>query len=78
MKKFLVMFSVVLAVLCLSACTQTLTATPDEIIIIQEYYDLRSNSAVREATEHCAHFGKAARLTSKTGRIRRYACEHGS
>ncbi len=78
MKKFLVLFSVVLAVLYLSACTQTLTATPDEIIIIQEYYDLRSNSADREAAEHCAQFGKAARLTSKTGRIMRYACEHGS
>ncbi len=78
MKNFLVLFSVVLAVLYLSACTQTLTATPDEIIIIQEHYDLRSNPADREAAEHCAQFGKAARLTSKTGRVRRYACEHGS
>ena len=79
-KKFLALFSVVLAVLYLSACTQILTATPDEIIIVQESYieKLRSNPAAREAAEHCAQYGKAARLTSKTGRVRRYACEHGS
>ena len=80
MKKLLVLYSVVLAVLYLSGCTQTLTATPDEIIIIQERYieELRSNPADREAAEHCAQYGKAARLKGITGRIRRYVCEYGS
>ncbi len=78
MKKSLLLFSAASAVLYLSACTETFTATPDEIIIIQRFDILDSDPAAREAAEHCAQFGKAARLISKTGRIKRFACEHGS
>ena len=78
MNKFYALFSMVPGVLCLSACTETFTATPDEIIIIQQFDVWDWDPAADKAAEHCARFGKAARLISKTGRIRRFACEHGS
>lgn len=78
MNKFFVLISVAPTVLYLSACTETFTATPDEIIIIQQFDIWDSDPAARKAEEHCARFGKAARLKGKTGRIRRFACEHGS
>ena len=77
MNMFLVLFSVVPTALYLSACTETFTATPDEIIIIQQFDIWDSDPAAEKAVEHCAQFGKAARLISKTGRIRRFACEYG-
>ncbi len=78
MKKVLVIFSLVLAVLNLSACTETFTTSPDEIIIILQFDIWDSDPAAREAAEHCAKFGKVAQLKSKTGRIMRFACEPGS
>ncbi len=78
MKKILVLCSLVPSVLYLSGCTETFTASPDEIIIIQQFDILNSDPAAREAADHCAKFGKVARLKSKTGRIMRFACEPGS
>ena len=72
MKKL--MMAVVPTVLYLSACTDTISATPDEITIVQVFSIGNSDPAGREAAAHCAQFGKDARLTGKTGRIKRYDC----
>ncbi len=77
MKKILVLSSLVPTVLYLSGCTETFTASPNEIIIIQQFDIWDSDPAAREAADHCAKFGKVARLKSKTGRIMRFACEPG-
>ncbi len=74
MKKFLMLFSVVPTVLSLSACADTISATPDEITIVQVFSIGGSDPAGREAAAHCAQFGKDARLTGETGRIKRYDC----
>ncbi len=89
MRKCLVPFAVVSAVLCLSACADTVTATPDEISIevISVSGDLgdgidhgparaagQGTLALREAAAHCAQFGKDARLVGNDSRIMRFAC----
>ena len=73
MRKCLVPFAVVSAVLCLSACADTVTATPDEISI-QVFSIWDSGPAGRKAAAHCAQFGKDARLLGKDSRIMRFAC----
>ena len=78
MKKFIVTNSVVPTVLYISACADTLSATHDEVTIVQGYSNLESDPAGQMAAEHCAQFGKVARLKSKTGRMMRYSCLPGS
>lgn len=77
MKKFLVTISMVPTVLYLSACADTLSATPDEVTIVQGYSILELDPAGQMAAAHCAQFGKVARLKTKTGRIVRYSCLPG-
>ncbi len=89
MRECLVPFAVVSAVLCLSACAETVTATPDEISIPvfsvtgnlgdgidhgPAYAPGQRTPAGREATAHCAQFGKDARLVGEDSRMMRFAC----
>lgn len=61
-------------VLHLAACADTVSATPNEISIIQGFLILDSDPAGRIAEEHCAQFEKYARLERKTGRIAQFTC----
>ncbi len=89
MRKCLVPFAVVSAVLCLSACVDTVTATADEISIQvfsvsgdlgdgidhgPAYAPGQRTPAGREATAHCAQFGKDAHLAGKYGRTMEFLC----
>ena len=74
MKTLLVLISVLVGALHLTACADTVTATSNEISIVQGISLLESDPAGRVAKEHCAQFEKSARFVGKTGRVMRYSC----
>jgi hypothetical protein len=73
-KNLVVCIFVLASVLYLAACADTVSATPNEINILQGFSILDSDPTGRMAEEHCAQFEKHARLVGKTGRIARFAC----